>query len=133
MYVYFGSTGLVTALNMSGEIVWTSNVGAFNGGQEFGTAASPALHDGRLYIVNDNTDGSFLAAFDAESGEEIWRAVQQNEEMMPYAEIILTGLDELWATGEPKFSVIRTLEPSRVLIESDHSDIHEAARAAKGF
>ena len=33
VYVYFGSTGLVAALNMSGEIVWTSNVGAFNGGQ----------------------------------------------------------------------------------------------------
>ena len=72
VYVYFGAIGLVAALNLSGETVWTAEVGAFNGGQEFGSAASPVLHDGRLYIVNDNTTRSFLAAFDA-TGEQVWR------------------------------------------------------------
>ncbi len=81
VYVYFGSVGLVAALDLeNGEVVWTRDVGAFNGGQEFGTAASPVLHEGRLYIVNDNTTESFLTAFDAETGEQVWRIVRDETE-----------------------------------------------------
>ena len=77
VYVYFGTIGLVAALELhTGEVVWTQDVGAFNGGQEFGPAASPVLHDGRLYVVNDNTTESFLTAFDAETGEQVWRVVR---------------------------------------------------------
>lgn len=127
VYVYFGSTGLVAALNMSGEIVWTSNVGAFNGGQEFGTAASPALHDGRLYVVNDNTVGSFLVALDAESGEEIWRVSRDETEnwSTPFVwenevrtEIVTTGRrrirsydvdgNQLWELGGMTVNVVPT-------------------------
>ncbi len=35
--------------------------------------ASPVLHQDRIYIVNDNDDQSFLAAFNKRTGEEIWR------------------------------------------------------------
>ncbi len=80
VYVYFGSIGLVAALDMSGEVVWTRDVGAFNGHQEFAPAASPVLHDGRLYIVNDNTTESFLIAFDAATGEQLWRVVRDETE-----------------------------------------------------
>ena len=31
------------------------------------------LHDGRLYVVNDNEEQSYLAAYDARSGRERWR------------------------------------------------------------
>ena len=80
-YVYFGSIGLAAALDMmTGEVLWTRDLGAFNGHQEFAPAASPVLHDGRLYIVNDNTTESFLAAFDAASGERIWRVVRDETE-----------------------------------------------------
>ena len=81
VYVYFGSIGLVAALELvTGEVVWTQDVGAFNGGQEFAPAASPVLHDGRLYVVNDNTTESFLIAFDAETGERMWRMVREETE-----------------------------------------------------
>lgn len=73
VYVYFGSVGLVAALNMSGETVWTQRIGAFETTLGFGTAASPALFGDRLYVVNDNVTESFIAAFDKETGEEIWR------------------------------------------------------------
>ena len=80
-YVYFGSIGLAAALDMTtGEVLWTRDLGAFNGHQEFAPAASPVLHDGRLYIVNDNTTESFLAAFDAATGERIWRVVRDETE-----------------------------------------------------
>ncbi|MEE2778476.1 MAG: PQQ-binding-like beta-propeller repeat protein [Acidobacteriota bacterium] len=80
VYAYFGSIGLLAALTMTGETEWTANLGAFNGRQQFGTAASPALHDGRLYVVNDNRDSSFLAAFDAATGRELWRAARDEVE-----------------------------------------------------
>ena len=80
VYVYFGSIGLVAALDMTGGVVWTRDVGAFNGHQEFAPAASPVLHDGRLYIVNDNTTESFLIAFDAATGEQLWRVVRDETE-----------------------------------------------------
>ena len=127
VYVYFGSIGLVAALNMSGETVWTANVGAFNGGQEFGAAASPVLHDGRLYIVNDNTTRSFLAAFDAATGDNVWRIDRDETEnwSTPFVweneirtEIVTTGrrrirsydLDgnQLWELGGMTGNVVPT-------------------------
>ncbi len=78
VYVYFGTIGLVAALDLTGEVQWRRELGVFNGRQRFGTAASPALHDGRLYVVNDNTTQSFLLALDAATGDEIWR-VERDE------------------------------------------------------
>jgi len=127
VYVYFGSIGLVAALNMSGETVWRTDVGSFNGGQEFGTAASPVLHDGRLYIVNDNTTSSFLAAFDADTGDEIWRIERDETEnwSTPFVwvnrartEIVTTGRQKirsydvngelLWELGGMTVNVVPT-------------------------
>jgi outer membrane protein assembly factor BamB len=77
VYVYFGSIGLVAALDFSGEVVWSKNLGAFNTQVELGTGASPVLHKDRLYIVNDNTTQSFLVAFDKKTGNEIWKVARE--------------------------------------------------------
>ena len=127
VYVYFGSIGLLAALNMSGETVWRAHVGSFNGGQEFGTAASPVLHGGRLYIVNDNTTSSFLAAFDADTGDEVWRVERDETEnwSTPFVwvnevrtEIVTTGRQKirsydvngnlLWELGGMTVNVVPT-------------------------
>ena len=73
LYVYFGNLGLVAALDMEGTEMWRKEIGVFNTLIELGTAASPALHGDRLYIVNDNTTASFMIALDKRTGEEIWR------------------------------------------------------------
>ena len=74
VYVYFGTIGLVAALDLNGKPVWTKDeIGAFDGRQGFGMAASPVLYKERLYIVNDNNTQSFIAAFDKKTGGEIWR------------------------------------------------------------
>lgn len=41
--------------------------------RDWGAAASPVLHDGRLYVVNDNEAQSFVAAYDTATGDELWR------------------------------------------------------------
>ena len=73
LFVYFGSVGLVAALDMEGKVRWQKDIGTFNTMIELGTAASPLLHEDRLYIVNDNTTESFMLALDKYTGEEIWR------------------------------------------------------------
>ena len=72
VYVYFGSIGLVAALDMEGETIWTQDLGAFNTQVELGTGTSPVLYEDRLFVVNDNTTRSFMVAFDKRTGEKIW-------------------------------------------------------------
>jgi hypothetical protein len=73
LFVYFGSVGLVAALDMEGNVRWQKDIGTFNTMIELGTGASPLLHEDRLYIVNDNTTESFMVALDKHTGSEIWK------------------------------------------------------------
>jgi outer membrane protein assembly factor BamB len=79
VYVYFGSIGMLYALDLNGKTIWTKELGAFNTQVELGTGASPVVFKDRVYVVNDNTTKSFLAAFNTRNGEEVWR-VDRNEQ-----------------------------------------------------
>jgi outer membrane protein assembly factor BamB len=72
VYVYSGSIGLF-AFDLSGTPVWSKPMPAVKTRLGWGSASSPVLHQGRLYIVNDNEERSFVAAYDAPSGRELWR------------------------------------------------------------
>jgi outer membrane protein assembly factor BamB len=80
VYVYFGSIGVLTALDMNGRRAWTKELGAFDGRQAFGTAASPILHQDRVIVVHDNATESFIAAFNRKTGDEIWRVKRDEVE-----------------------------------------------------
>ncbi len=77
LFVYFGAIGLVVALDFDGEELWRHDVGMFNTLLDMSTASSPALHDNRLYVLNDNTTQSFLSALDTTSGDEVWRVERE--------------------------------------------------------
>jgi hypothetical protein len=72
VYAYFANLGLF-ALDFAGNTIWSKPIGPFKTRNNWGSGASPALHQGRVYIVNDNDEQSFLASFDARTGQEIWR------------------------------------------------------------
>lgn len=72
VYVYFGNVGLF-AVDFTGREVWSHRIGPYRTRNGWGAAASPALHDGRVYIVNDNDEQSFLAAYDAATGNRLWQ------------------------------------------------------------
>lgn len=78
VYVYLGYAGLF-ALDMSGKPVWSKPMISPKMRTGWGPASSPVLHDGRLYIVNDNEERSFAAAFDARTGHELWRTDREGE------------------------------------------------------
>ena len=71
VYAYFGNLG-VFAFDLTGRPVWSKTMGPFTFRSGWGSAASPVLHDGRLFVVNDNETESFIAAYDAQTGRELW-------------------------------------------------------------
>jgi len=77
LYAYFGNLGLF-CLNHEGELLWQKDVEPRKMQLGWGTAASPALHDGTLYLVNDNEESSYLMALDAATGTEQW-TVERDE------------------------------------------------------
>lgn len=77
VYVYLGYAGLF-AFDINGTPLWSHVMDALETGDGgWGSASSPALHDGRLFIVGDNETRSFAAAYDAKSGKELWRVARE--------------------------------------------------------
>lgn len=73
VFAFFGGEGLY-AYDFEGRQVWKQSIGGL-ATLGLGPGASPVLH-GTVVIVQcdqDNGEGSFIAAFDKESGKERWR------------------------------------------------------------
>ena len=83
VYAYFGNVGLF-AYSLDGELLWEHRFEPHPIYLDFGTASSPVVHDGRVYVQQDNQDASFLAAVDAATGKEIWTTPRgvDNESMI---------------------------------------------------
>ncbi len=72
VYAYFAHQGLY-AYDFDGNQLWATPLKAYPVYLELGGGASPALHGDRIYILNDNNEASFIAAFDKHDGHELWR------------------------------------------------------------
>jgi outer membrane protein assembly factor BamB len=103
VYVYSGSIGLFV-FDMMGTPVWSKPFGPFKTRYGWGTAASPVLHGDRIYVVNDNDEQSFLAAYDKRTGAEVWRVnrAEGTNWATPFvwehdgrAEIVTSGSDKV--------------------------------------
>ena len=102
-YALFGNVGLY-ALGRDGSVLWSRELPPARTRNGWGTAASPVLHDGRLYLVVDNEDQSYLAALSAETGAEVWRTTREEGsnwstpfvwEHSQRTEIVTTGTDRI--------------------------------------
>ena len=72
VYAYFGNHGLY-CYSVEGELLWDKQWPALKTRWGWGLAASPILHEGKLYVVNDNEEQSYLVALEAKTGKELWR------------------------------------------------------------
>jgi outer membrane protein assembly factor BamB len=72
VYCVFGNVGIY-ALTHAGRKVWQRALTPHPIQAAWGTAASPALAGGRLYVVDDNEAESSIAALDARTGKDVWR------------------------------------------------------------
>lgn len=102
VYAYFGSHGLV-AVDMNGKHVWHTDLGAIN--TLHGTACSPLLYRDLVIIVQDQREGegSFVGAFDRETGRERWRT-QRDGRRGWYSPIAIRAgkRDEIIVSGSEK-------------------------------
>jgi outer membrane protein assembly factor BamB len=105
VFASFGSAGLFCC-DLSGEIVWQAELGDLD--HRWGTAASPVLYENLVIQLCDAKRDSYLAAFDQQSGERVWRTprpsygcwttpivVEADAESGPRAELVVNG------TGSP--------------------------------
>ena len=72
VYVYITHLGLY-AYDLAGKQVWNTPLESFPTVHSFGTAASPALINDLVIIVNDNEKQQFIAAFNKDTGKQVWR------------------------------------------------------------
>lgn len=127
VYAYLGNHGLM-AVDFSGKVAWHRSLGSFQA--YHGTAGSPLLYKDRIILYQDQKggDGSFIGAFDAATGRELWRTPRQAQVGWgtPIAiragnrdEVIVSGMrrvtaydpetgQELWSAGGNLFEVIPT-------------------------
>ena len=129
VFASFGTHGLA-AFDFNGKIVWHSPVGELN--NYHGSAGSPILYKDRIFIFQDHkgsaSTGSFVAAFDKNTGKEIWKTPREastgwgtpiviragdrdelivSSQRRVYAYDPATG-KELWTVGGLTFEVIPT-------------------------
>jgi len=72
IYVYVANLGL-WAFDLNGKAVWSTPLEANPIYLDFGTGSSPALTGDLLVIVNDNEKQQYIAAFDKQTGKQVWR------------------------------------------------------------
>jgi outer membrane protein assembly factor BamB len=75
---FFGSEGLY-CYDTEGNLVWKKDLGPLDAAfyvapdAQWGFASSPVIHDGVVYVQCDVLNDPFLAAFDLDTGKELWR------------------------------------------------------------
>ena len=72
VFAYFGSRGL-HCLGLDGSVKWQKDLGRMQTRNSFGEGSSPVLHGSSIVINWDHQGDDFIAAFDKETGRELWR------------------------------------------------------------
>jgi outer membrane protein assembly factor BamB len=76
VYAYFGNLGLY-CIDFKGNLIWKQAVEAHRTRFGWGTAASPVLYKDRIYLLNDNDEQSFFAAYNKKTGAQVWRTERE--------------------------------------------------------
>lgn len=74
IYVSFGQNIGLFAFTMDGDPLWSRQWDPTPIYLDFGTASSPVVHDGQVYLLQDSEGGAFMRAVDAATGDEAWSA-----------------------------------------------------------
>jgi outer membrane protein assembly factor BamB len=80
--VSFGSEGLYS-FDVDGKLLWKKDLGVLNAGwffdpdYEWGIGSSPIIYKNMVIVQCDIQRRSFLAAFDTDTGKEVWRTERE--------------------------------------------------------
>lgn len=73
LYVSFGQNVGLYCYTLDGTLLWKKQWTPQPIYLDFGTASSPAVAGGRVYLVHDGEAASYMTALDAKTGRELWR------------------------------------------------------------
>lgn len=85
IYAYFGRNVGLFVYDRKGKLLWKKQWTPQPIYLDFGTASSPVVYGGRVYLQQDNEKESALLALDAKTGEEVWRVPRSFEGMLKSA------------------------------------------------
>ena len=102
---FFGSEGLY-CYKMDGSLIWKKELGFLNPGffavpsAQWGFASSPVIHKDRVITQCDVNGQSFIAAFNAETGKEIWRTNREEAAGWSTPTVVnVNGKDQIVVNG----------------------------------
>ena len=76
LIVSFGSRGLF-GLKLDGTVIWKKDLGKLYSRHAHGEGSSPALHDKTVIVNWDHEKESFIAAFDRDTGNPLWKIARE--------------------------------------------------------
>ena len=89
VYALFGDVGLY-CYDFEGRQLWSHRIEPKKSFFDYGAAASPVLCDGMVVLVYDNMEDRYIAAVDAQTGEQRWRTGRPARALL--------GTRSTWAT-----------------------------------
>jgi hypothetical protein len=89
VYALFGDVGLY-CYDFEGRQLWSHRIEPKKSFFDYGAAASPVLCDGLVVLVYDNMEDRYIAAVDAQTGEQRWRTARPARAVL--------GTRSTWAT-----------------------------------
>ncbi len=95
----------LVALDLSGEVLWRKSAGPFNPKMfEYGYAPSPVLYGKSVIVAAEyDNESSFIAAFDRETGSELWRTSRPASISFSSPVVAhVAGRDQLLLSGQGK-------------------------------
>lgn len=110
----FGSQGLY-AFDVAGKPLWSKDLGRIDAGAydapdyEWGTASSPIVHDGVVFVQCDQQKNSFLMAVDAKTGQTLWKTPREELPSWATPAVYDLGAQQELVTNAPNF--IRGYDP----------------------
>jgi outer membrane protein assembly factor BamB len=78
---FFGSEGLY-CYDFDGKLLWKADLGYLDAtwfhapDDQWGFGSSPIIHEGKVIVVCDVHNQSFITAFDVANGRELWRTLR---------------------------------------------------------
>ncbi len=81
----FGSIGMLAAWDINGQPLWKQDIGVLDSGwffdpeYQWGHSSSPIIYRNTVIVQADQQKGSFLAAYDVATGQQVWKTERPDE------------------------------------------------------
>jgi outer membrane protein assembly factor BamB len=141
VYAYFANIGLFCC-DMNGKKLWERRWPSYPMRDGWNTGTSPVLHDGRIFIQNDNDQESFLETLDKLTGKTLWRVARDERstwstpfvwESYRRAELVTIGMKKIRSYAPEDGSVLWELSGTAGLVSQMPLSKHGLLYAGAGY